>query len=154
MCRCMNVKMHECDKDNCSFKISNLTGLQVHRKIVHGEKLKLGTKRKYCESCDYSTPKNREMRNHMKNCGPHAQMFTCKKTNCNFTVSNKTSLKVHEAKCENDDPLSVVEKSLEKSTASLKEKKQKCDKCDFTSKYIRYLKLHRKNAHGENDQYR
>ena len=156
--------------DTFIIKISNLKGLQIHKWIVHGAIFKLKKRRKHCEFCDYSAPQdqNREFKNHVKKCGPNAQMFTCKKAKCNFTVSNKISLTWHEAKCEkdkeeSDDPLIVVNiasnlenaneadamQSREKITANPMKKKQKCDKFDFTSKHIRNLKLHLKRAHGE-----
>ena len=135
------AKMFHCDQ--CDYKVSDKFVFGFHLGKFHPVQ---GIRKRKCGFCDYSTRDSCDLKRHIeKVCGPDAQMFTCKKENCNFTVSNKVVLSRHEAQCEKDTENSdlpiIVNVESRRELA--------CELCDHVAFTKLALKAHMKVMHKD-----
>ena len=136
------AKMFQCNK--CDYKVSNLQVLNSHRSNLHRKIYETVGNCIKCDFCDYSSKDRYHVNRHTKSCGPKVNMFTCKKGNCNFTVSNTVALSKHKARCEKDKdselPIIVnVESGRELA----------CELCDHVAFTKLSLRAHLKVMHKD-----
>ena len=126
----INVTYFNCGEADCTYKAKTAGDVKTHKAMIHD----IDVTFYLCDfaGCDYKAKKCSSVKRHKQNIHD-IDVVWHKCTECNFQAKMGSSIKQHMNMLHNDDV--VWHECL-------------ISACEFTSKHLKSLEQHRKNAHG------